>query len=93
MERKMETTSHDIKSALNGKGSLATDAKHVANNLMETPMAKQISGKYEEFRTAAVDSYDSSLEYVRKNPIRSAAVALGFGVIAGLILRGGRSSK
>lgn len=48
---------------------------------------KPIEETYNKIKAKTVDVYDSSIEVVRENPVKSLAVALGVGLAAGYLLR------
>lgn len=42
---------------------------------------------YNQIKSKTLESYDSSLQMVKRNPIRSLALALGVGAAAGYLLK------
>jgi ElaB/YqjD/DUF883 family membrane-anchored ribosome-binding protein len=48
---------------------------------------KPLEETYNQIKTKTIDAYDSSIQVVRQNPVKSLAVALGIGVAAGYLLR------
>jgi ElaB/YqjD/DUF883 family membrane-anchored ribosome-binding protein len=42
---------------------------------------------FKQIKSKTIEAYDSSLQTVRQNPIKSLAVALGLGVAAGYLLK------
>lgn len=52
-------------------------------NSIEKPMEEA----YYKVKTSTIDAYDSSIQVVRRNPVKSLAIALGVGVAAGYFLK------
>jgi ElaB/YqjD/DUF883 family membrane-anchored ribosome-binding protein len=62
------------------------EAMKVSHTLFDS-IEKPLEETYNQIKTKTVDAYDSSIQMVRQNPVKSLAVALGIGVAAGYLLR------
>ena len=73
----METTTSDYKSQMASKvPPHMTSAEHGS-----------IGESIHHMKDQTVQAYNSSIEIVRRNPVKSLATALGLGVIVGLVAR------
>ena len=83
----METAAtNEFKPQMKPKSPLAVDqaAKH-SQSAHESSFP--MSETFNQIKTKTVEAYDSSIQVVRQNPVKSLAVALGLGVAAGYLLR------
>lgn len=78
-QKKASDLGHDVKDLGKIGGKLATDTAHIAE--------ERISEYYEEGKRAAKKLEGSLETEIRKNPIRSLAIAAGVGLLLGAILR------
>jgi ElaB/YqjD/DUF883 family membrane-anchored ribosome-binding protein len=83
----METsTANDFKTQNKIKLPLAVDqsSKHSSmSHESHFPMEET----FNQIKTKTVDAYDSSIQTVKRNPVKSLAIALGLGVAAGYLLK------
>lgn len=78
----METAAtHDFKNKLESKFPPIPDREPAIE--MHFPMEETFS----EIKSKTTEAYDSSIQLIRKNPIRSLAIALGIGVATGYFLK------
>jgi ElaB/YqjD/DUF883 family membrane-anchored ribosome-binding protein len=81
----METTSNEFKPQVKNKAPLAVDQgqKHSSSYESHFPM----EDTFKQIRTKTTEAYDSSIQVVRQNPVKSLAIALGIGAAAGYLLK------
>lgn len=72
---------HDFKNKLESKLPPVPDREPAIE--MHFPMEETFT----EIKSKTTEVYDSSIQLVRKNPIKSLAVALGVGVATGYFLK------
>lgn len=83
----METaTTSDFKTQVKQKSPLAVDqaGRHNATlSEVHFPMEET----FRQIKNKTVEAYDSSIQVVRQNPVKSLAIAMGLGVAAGYLLK------
>jgi uncharacterized protein YjbJ (UPF0337 family) len=70
-----------VSSAVESVGSYAQDLKHRFRN------------EYDQLSERAQEGYASMHDHVSRNPIQWLSIAFGVGVLTGLLIRGGGSSR
>lgn len=85
----MNPTTTDVKNQMNGKtaATMTEQMKKAGNKLLESPVAEELVETFHGLQDRTVETYESSVELVRRNPVRSLAVAVGIGFLAGWILK------
>jgi ElaB/YqjD/DUF883 family membrane-anchored ribosome-binding protein len=66
---------------------LAVDHAIKSSQSLFESMEKPMEDAYSKMKTKTIDAYDSSIQVVKYNPIRSLAIALGVGALAGYLLK------
>jgi ElaB/YqjD/DUF883 family membrane-anchored ribosome-binding protein len=84
MEENMETAS--TSSGSKSKSPLLVDQAN-RHGFSEHDSVFPITETFNQLRTKTVEAYDSSIQVVRRNPVKSLAVAIGLGVAAGYFLK------
>ena len=83
----METAAtNDFKSQVKQKSPLAVDqasSRHSSSSEVHFPMEET----FKQIKNKTAEAYDSSIQVVRQNPVKSLAIALGLGVAAGYLLK------
>jgi ElaB/YqjD/DUF883 family membrane-anchored ribosome-binding protein len=87
MEETMETTATDFKNQVKQKIPLAVDQTGKVTHSTHESGIFPIAETFKEIRAKTAEAYDSSIQVVRKNPVKSLAVALGLGLAAGYLLK------
>jgi len=83
----MDRSVNEVKDQAMPKIPLAVDHAVKEGRNMFSSMEKPLEETYDKIKTRTVEAYDSSIQYVRQNPVRSLAVALGVGLATGYILK------
>lgn len=58
-----------------------------ASHTMFESLEKPLEETYNKIKTKTVNAYDSSIQVVRQNPVKSLAVAFGIGLATGYLLK------
>jgi ElaB/YqjD/DUF883 family membrane-anchored ribosome-binding protein len=87
MEEKMETSINDFKEQVIQKIPLEVDHSLKEARSMLESIEKPLEETYNKIKTRTVEAYDSSIQVVRQNPVKSLAIALGVGLAAGYLLK------
>jgi ElaB/YqjD/DUF883 family membrane-anchored ribosome-binding protein len=84
----METSLADNKTQLNVKpSSNPPTMKKDAEKLNEPSLIEGLADKAEWLKEETLESYDSSIQLIRKNPVTSIAIATGVGVAIGMFIK------
>ena len=84
----METAmiDHDMKINTNRTNSINL-AKNENNQNAEVPITDIIVERAQELKADTIETYNSSIHAIRKNPITSIVIAAGVGIIIGMIFK------
>lgn len=69
------------------KTPVAVDHAMKMTHSMFDSIEKPIEETYNKIKTKTVDTYDSSMQMVRRNPVKSLAIAIGVGALTGYLLK------
>lgn len=84
----METaTTNDFKTQVKQKSPLAVDQAASKHGTSSSEIHFPMEETFKQIKTKTAEAYDSSIQVVRKNPVKSLAIALGLGVAAGYLLK------
>jgi ElaB/YqjD/DUF883 family membrane-anchored ribosome-binding protein len=84
----MEQAISDNKAKISVKpASQSESIKHEAHKIMDAPLSETIANKVEWLKEETMDTYDSSIQLIRKNPVTSIAVATGVGIVIGMFFK------
>lgn len=84
----METTAtNEFKSQVKPKSPLAVDQAASRHSTSSSEIHFPMEETFKQIKTKTVEAYDSSIQMVRQNPVKSLAIALGLGVAAGYFLK------
>ncbi len=61
-------------------------AMKTSHSMFES-IEKPLEETYNKIKTKTVDTYDSSIQMVRQNPVKSLAIAIGVGALTGYLLK------
>jgi ElaB/YqjD/DUF883 family membrane-anchored ribosome-binding protein len=82
----MESTANEFKPQVKSKSPLAVDQSQKHNSSSyETHFPMEET--FKQIRAKTTEAYDSSIQVVRQNPVKSLAIALGIGAAAGYLLK------
>jgi ElaB/YqjD/DUF883 family membrane-anchored ribosome-binding protein len=86
MEEKMETVTSDFKNQPKAKSPLAVDQvnRHEVSSMEKNLTMEE---RLNLIRSKTAETYNSSIQLVRRNPVKSMALALGVGAAVGYLLK------
>jgi ElaB/YqjD/DUF883 family membrane-anchored ribosome-binding protein len=83
----MGTNLNNLKEDAIPKIPLSVDHTMKTSHSLFESIEKPIEETYDKLKTKTVDAYNSSIQVVRHNPVKSLATALGLGMVAGYFLK------
>lgn len=82
----METSANEFKSQLKNKSPLAVDqSQRHAQSAHDSHFPMEET--FNQIKAKTTEAYDTSIQVVRQNPVKSLAIALGIGAAAGYLLK------
>lgn len=80
-------STNDFKSQVKQKTPLAVDQASSRHGSSSSEMHFPMEETFKQIKEKTTEAYDSSIQVVRQNPVKSLAIALGLGVAAGYLLK------
>lgn len=88
MGERMETAStNDFKTQVKQKSPLAVDQAGSRHSSSSSEVHFPMEETFKQIKAKTAEAYDSSIQIVRQNPVKSLAIAVGLGVAAGYLLK------